>query len=469
MKTPSFLAGAARVDITPPLGTLINGDLISHYARFIHDTLYAKALVMQSGRETVAIVVVDICAMPKDFLDEIKAVIQRQTGITPANILISSTHTHAAGSVMSLLMGAADLPYRQKLFGLIPQAVQRAQQQLRPATVGFGRTDVPEHVVCRRFFMKEGYQALNPVTGGLDGVKTNPFGAEDFIDRRVSTVDPEVGFLAIRGLDGKWISLLANYSLHYVGDWENGTISADYFGYFSEHIREKLDAGDDFVAMMSNGTSGEINIWDFLDPNRYPSELFAKSQRIGTDLAEKVFEALPDVDWQADPCLAARYAEVSVGVRKPTSSELETAKAVVASTNFEAISVTSAEAWHPVYAREQVLLNDYPDSVPFPVQAIQIGNGFIGALGGEFFAETGLQLKTALLPTPYFTITMANGYVGYVPPAHELQRGGYETWRCRTSFLTESAEEIIRTRLLHLLQAQDEAIIADDQQLFRGI
>lgn len=463
MPTPSFWAGAARVDITPPLGTLINGDLITHYARSIHDALYAKALVMQSGKQMVAIVVVDSCAMPKEFLDEVKAGIHQQTGILPANMLISSTHTHAAGSVMSLLMGAADLPYRQKLAGLIPRAVERAIQQLRPAKIGYGRVDAPEHVVCRRFFMKDGYEAVNPVTGGLDDIKTNPFGAEAFIDHRASVVDPEVSFLAVRGLDDQWISVLANYSLHYVGDWENGTITADYFGVFSEQIREKLGAGDDFVGMMSNGTSGEVNIWDFLNPGRYPGAFFAKSQLIGSDLAEKICAALPTVDWQTNPQLASQYAEVSVGVRKPTPAEVEAAKTVVATTDFERMTA-SADDWYPVYAREQVLLNDYPDSIKFPVQAIQLGSGMIGALGGEFFAETGLRLKAALPGTSYFTMTMANGYVGYVPPAHELKRGGYETWRCRTSFLEESAEEIIRTRLLDLLQTKNEAVTVGVQQ-----
>ncbi|RAJ94523.1 hypothetical protein LX87_04410 [Larkinella arboricola] len=454
MNVPTFQAGAARVDITPPLGTLINGDFITHYARFIHDPLYAKALVLQQGETTVALVIVDICAMPKDFLDAVKRDIQEQTGLLPQNILISSTHTHAAGSVASLLLGAADLPYRQKLPGLLVESVKAALQNRRPAKIGFGAVDVPEHVVCRRFFMKEGYQALNPVTGGLDGVKTNPFGDEQQIDRRVVPVDPEVGFLAVKGLDDQWISLLANYSLHYVGDWENGSITADYFGVFSEEIGRLLQAGSGFVGMMSNGTSGEANIWDFLDPDRYPTEQFAKSELIGKAIAGKVFSALQTVEWQTAPALSAQYAEVTAGVRKPSADELEVARELVAETYYEAIQQVDMDVLRRIYAREQVLLNDYPDTIEFPVQALQIGTGRIGALGGEFFAETGLKLKQS--HSPYFTITMANGYVGYVPPAHEIERGGYETWRCRTSFLEPGAEETIRTKLAELLKTQAE-------------
>ncbi|GAB3925572.1 hypothetical protein [Larkinella terrae] len=446
----NFQAGAAQVDITPPLGTLINGDFITHYARSIHDPLFAKALVLQQGDTLVALVIVDICAMPRDFLDAVKISIQEETGLLPQNVLIASTHTHAGGSIASLLLGAADLPYRQKLPGLLIESVKAALQTLRPAKIGFGAVDVPEHVVCRRFFMKEGYVARNPVSGGVDGVKTNPFGDEQQIDRRVVPVDPQVSFLAVKGADDQWISLLANYSLHYVGDWENGTITADYFGVFSNEIGRLLQAGPGFVGMMSNGTSGEANIWDFLDPDRYPKAHFAKSDLIGKAIAGKVAEALQSVDWQSDPALSAQYADVEAGVRKPSAEELEAAKVLVAETYYENIQHLDMDVLRRIYAREQVLLNDYPDTNVFPVQAIRIGNGQIGALGGEFFAETGLRLKENR--SPYFTITMANGYIGYIPPAHEIERGGYETWRCRTSFLELSAEETIRTKLAELLE-----------------
>lgn len=454
MNAQDFQAGAAQVDITPPLGTLINGDFITHYARFIHDPLYAKALLLQQGGTTIALVIVDICAMPKDFLDAVKNRIQDETGLLPQNILMASTHTHAAGSVASLLLGAADLPYRQKLPDLLVESVKAAWQNLRPAKIGFGAVDVPEHVVCRRFFMKEGYQALNPVTGGLDGVKTNPFGDEQQIDRRVVPVDSEVGFLAVKGLDEKWISILANYSLHYVGDWENSTITADYFGVFSNEIGRLLGSDPGFVGMMSNGTSGEANIWDFLDPDRYPKEHFAKSELIGKDIAKKVFEALQTADWQINPALSAQYTEVVTGVRKPSADELEAAKEIVAESYYENIQQVDRDALRRVYAREQVLLNEYPDTNVFPVQALQIGDVQIGALGAEFFAETGLKLKQNR--SSYFTITMANGYIGYVPPAHEIERGGYETWRCRTSFLEPGAEETIRTKLDELLKSSVE-------------
>lgn len=447
----SLFAGAAKTDITPPLGTFINGDFVSHYAVFIHDSLYAKVLILKYGVMTIAMVVVDICVMPKEFVDEVKSAITEQTGILFQHILISSTHTHAAGSVASVYLASADLLYMKKLPGLIVQAVKQAKQNMRPARVGFGSVDVPEHVRCRRYLMKEEYKPINPVSGEIDKVKTNPFGVSDQIIRSIATPDPQVSFLAVRGIDGHWISLLANYSLHYVGDWDNGTISADYFGEFSRQIQKKLSANADFVGMMSNGTSGDINIWDFQNTGSYPSGNFRKSGFIGEDIAEKVFQSLFAIQWEDDPSIAVKYEELSLNVRKPGSYILEKAKAIIAETEYENLKVDE-EGLRGIYAREQVLLNELPDQLLFPVQAIKIGNGIIGGLGAEIFSETGLWLKENSPAKKYFTIGLANANLGYLPPAGEMKKGGYETWRSRTSKLHERAEEEVKNKMLQLIK-----------------
>lgn len=447
----TFYAGAAKVKTTPPLGTRINGDFVTHYANFVHDDLYSRAVVMQQGPTKVAIVVVDICVMPKDFLDHVKQSITAFTGIPASHILISSTHTHAAGSVSDVHLGSVDPLYAQKLPGLIVQSVVDASEKLRPAQIAFGRVNAPEHLLCRRYFMNDAYVPVNPVTGKADQVKTNPFGAEQYIEKSVAPVDPELGYLAIKGMDGKWIGLVANYSLHYVGDWPNGAISADYFGVFTQHLADLLDADDDFVGVMSNGTSGDVNIWDFLDSERYPREYFMKSKLIGTELAEHVIESIVGLSWQANPALSALYEDVELRVMKPTDEEMSLASDIVSKADYENIVVDN-EGLKKLYAREQLLLNEFSDTRICPVQAIKIGTGVIGALAGEFFSETGLFLKNQISAEHYFTISMANGNVGYVPPAHEIARGGYETWRCRYSCLEEGAETAVRQKLLQLSQ-----------------
>ena len=447
--TQSLLAGAAQTDITPPLGTLVNGEFVAYYAHTIHDPLFSKALVLKNEAVVLAIVMVDICAMDKEFITGVKKEIAASAGILPQNILIAATHTHYAGSILDLLGGPCDLPYRKNLGKKIVESVVEAQRRLTPAKAGFVSVDVPEHVVCRRYYMKPGYKALNPVTGEPDIIKTNPAGGEAYIDKRASEVDPELSAVAIQSLDGKWISVLANYSMHYVGDCANGTITADYFAVFSRHIAANLKAGEDFVAMLSNGTSGEANIWDFLQPDRYPKEDHQKKEMIGKDLAAQLNEALENIRWEHDLSLHASLRYVTLGVRKPSAAEVEAAKKIVAQTDYRLIN-PDAEAMVNIYAREQVFLNEYPDEIQFPVQALKIGDITIGALGGEFFAETGLSLKKKINTDKYFTITMANDYIGYVPPAHEIEKGGYETWRCRSSHIKPDGEAIVRNALFEM-------------------
>lgn len=447
----NFQAGAAKVDITPSLGTIIGADFLPHYARFIHDPLYAKSLVFQDNDNIIAIIVVDICIMDTDFMDDVKSKILWFTGIEPINVLLASNHNHAAGDIINLLGGAADVAYKKKLPNLIVESVKLAKANLQPAKIASDLVNVPEYVRCRRYLMAEGYEAKNPVTRKNDIVKTNPFGGEDKIIEPAAKTDPELSFLAVKTLDDKWISVLANYSLHYVGDWPDDSITADYFGEFSKQIKEKLGADEDFIGIMSNGTSGDINIWDFMNPDRFPKEHYAKTRLIGGDLAQKAFEKMDSLTWEIEPTISVKYDELTLNIRKPSAQELEIAKKGFVENDFDNLSLKS-DMIQRIYDREQLLLNEFPDTSTLGVQAIKIGNLVIGAMPGEFFAETGLKLKEGINLHNYFTISLANSYGGYVPPAHEIDRGGYETWRARSSFLEQNAEEKIREKLAELIK-----------------
>ncbi len=316
-KMNNFLAGSAKVDITPTHGSIIGVDFFPQFAQTIHDKLYPKAIVFEHMGIKVAIVVVDICIMPSDFMADVKRRIEKITNIIPENIMLSSTHTHGSGDVVGLLGGAVDIAYRNKIPDLIAESVLKALEKMKPAKVASGAVDVPEHVLCRRYYMKKDYNPINPINGRTEKIKTNPIGIEHLIDHSViQNVDSELGFLAIKDLDDNWVAILANYCLHYVGDWDEGTITADYYGKFSQLIQEKLNADSDFVGIMSYGTGGDVNIWDFLNPKRYPIENFKKTELISNDLSDCVVEALDRVNWHSNPKLGVEYAELPLPINK---------------------------------------------------------------------------------------------------------------------------------------------------------
>jgi hypothetical protein len=104
-----------------------------------------------------------------------------------------------------------------------------------------------------------------------------------------------------------------------------------------------------------------------------------------------------------------------------------------------------------IYARETVLMNDYPKHVSVILQAFRVGDLAITAIPCEVFVELGLELKQASPFTRTFTISLANGYNGYLPTPAQHELGGYETWRARSSYLEVEAAPKITGTLSDLL------------------
>jgi neutral ceramidase len=104
-----------------------------------------------------------------------------------------------------------------------------------------------------------------------------------------------------------------------------------------------------------------------------------------------------------------------------------------------------------VYARETVLLDQMPSTRELVLQAIRVGDLGIAALPNETFGSSGLTIKQKSPLRPTFTIDLANGYLGYIPPPEVYKLGGYTSWRARTSCLEIEAEPKIVSTVLTLL------------------
>src|SRR5207237_7814842 len=101
---------------------------------------------------------------------------------------------------------------------------------------------------------------------------------------------------------------------------------------------------------------------------------------------------------------------------------------------------------------ETVLLAEGPPTRELKLQALRVGELGIAAIPCEVFAETGLAIKTASPLRPTFTIELANGHDGYIPPPEQHALGGYTTWRARSSCLEVNAEPKIRAAVIELLE-----------------
>jgi hypothetical protein len=440
-------AGAAASNITPRLGVSINGYFNERKAKGIHDELNARCLALDNGETRLAFVVCDSCMIGRETTDAIKSRIQNRTGLAADHILISATHSHTAPASVGLFMSEADLAYVDFMIGRIADGVERAIHNLTPAKFAWESIDEPELVSNRRWRLRPGTMPANPFGKTNDLVKMNPIPESPDLVEPAGPVDPQVSFVLLKTLDNRPIALLGNYSLHYVGTESDLEVSSDYYGEFCDLVRERLAperSDPPFVALMSNGTSGDINNTSFRK-KRPPQAPYAQVRIVAKTLADHVADACDNLEYHNWLPLNVRQKEIHVGVRHPDASDLARSEAILRATGSRPLA-NSAE----VYAREGVLLDRYPSTVPVLLQAIKIGDLRIAAIPCEVFAEIGLEIKKRLRPKPAFTIELANGYNGYLPTPEQHKLGGYETWRARSSYLEAGASPKIVSALMAL-------------------
>lgn len=143
-----FRAGAVAIDITPlSFPVFINGGMTSISASAVTTPIHARAVVMEDDGERVALVVVDSCMLQRSFLDEVKAMASRRTGIRTDHMLISATHAHSAPAAMGCLGTDADHAHQSlgDALGMVGQGEDAGklifQSANRPWLIG--RTAIP--------------------------------------------------------------------------------------------------------------------------------------------------------------------------------------------------------------------------------------------------------------------------------------------------------------------------------------
>jgi neutral ceramidase len=451
-------AGAHIQPISPTkFPAPVNGGMKGNFATSVHDHMQARCIAIQDGTNTILLCVIDACMVPREVCEQAKEIVAEKTGVPRTHMLISATHTHSAATLTPVFQSDADPEYVASVPARIAQGMIQSFQNLEPAEIGWSKASNAAQVFNRRWLMKEGETYVNPFGVTTDRVQMNPGHRNAKVEKPSGPVDPEVCVLAVRSkTDHRPLAMLANYSLHYVGG--NPPISADYFAVFADEVGQRLKTADErfqnkvpFVAAMSNGTSGNINNVDYSSPAPQPRPMPGEQLRkVAASVAETAIEAYNKISFHSEVSLDAVEDDLTLKVRKASASELETAKKVLETTPKDKDGQFSDRT--AIYAREAVALDAYPDTVPVKLQVLKIGELSIAAIPCEVFVEIGLQLKQESPFAQHFTISLANGYNGYLPTAQHHQWGGYETWRARSSYLEVSAADQIIDRLNNMLR-----------------
>lgn len=450
-----FRAGASLSNITPPLGEGIVGNFgTPPPAKHIHDQLHVRSLVLDDGETRLVFAVVDNVGIKREVFDEAKKLVHQATGLAKEQMLMSATHTHSsisAGGGGAKRMGwTADQPmdeYQRFIARRIADGIQVAMNNLRPARIGWGAGQVPQHLFNRRWKMKPGTPIPNPF-GGQDKVLMNPGVGNPNLLEPAGPTDPEVSFLSVQSLQGQPIAVLGNYSLHYVGGVPDNDISADYFAVFADRIQELLKADRQdppFVGIMSNGTSGDVNNINF-GGRKETNPPYAKMRLVANDVAQEVLRVYKTVQHRDWVRLLAVQTELPLQVRKPTAEMVTYARQVQA----KPTTATPSHKNERAYAERTLQVEkEWPDQINVILQAFKIGELGIAAIPFEVFTQTGLEIKAKSPLKPTFTIELANGSYGYLPTPEQHKLGGYETWLGTNRVETEASEKIT-AKLLEL-------------------
>ncbi|HUW57275.1 MAG TPA: hypothetical protein VMZ92_11630 [Planctomycetota bacterium] len=230
-------AGAARVKITPKVGTRMAS--VSSNSEGILDDIYVRVLLLQEdGKDLVAWLHIDNLYMPGRV--EMPPILQEKLGVKPENIFWSATHTHNSGAPW------ASKAFTEQIIAGFTEAAEAAAARMNPVRVGIARTNA-------RF-------NFNRVMKGPDGNTYSTLDAKYMtflLDSRET--DTELATIWFVGDDAQPVAAVVYYTGHAnmlcrVMPW----ISGDWSGWTERLLEDASGA----VVMHVQGPLGDTDMRD---------------------------------------------------------------------------------------------------------------------------------------------------------------------------------------------------------------
>jgi neutral ceramidase len=444
-----LLAGAATVDITPPLPVDVLGYVRRAVApRTVWEPLEANACVLRTDDTTLVIVAADVVGLTTAMADRIRARIAEVVDVDPANILLNSSHSHASpwpGATVKM-GGEADgwtereLRYWESIPDLYASAAVQAADALQPARIAGGVGRVHGLAVNRRERTDDGRTILG-------------WNREGFIDESVVSIRVD----AARGdpADPEPIATIVGFGCHpvIVGP-EVPHIGPDFVGPLRTHLGGVLRPGS--VTVFLQGAAGDV----------LPLEAFMESHgtevAFGERLALEAAHAVADLDPRPMTIDRTAYGSVTPislyrrrladdppeqplrAVRRlvdlpllelPTAGSLEE-ELVERRTDLErreaageSRATTNPVKYHIRWIElmlEQERGGGRPTTSRGEIWAARVADCAIVGAPGEIFGAIGAAVRAAS-PAP---VTLFAGYcqgvLGYIATPEEYPFGGYE-------------------------------------------
>lgn len=406
-------AGLSKSCISPPIGAPLAGFAAREgVCEGIHDELYSRALVIESGGNTVAFVSLDVLALASDFVNMVREKIQAKTGIGRDAILIASTHTHAGPVTVKTFFNpedSLDRGFMEVVAKAIEDSVVSAWETRQPSRIGVG-------------------------SGWVDGIGVN---------RRTSDkkpVDEEIGIIKVEDPAGKLRAVLMNYSCHPTVLGSDNLLATGDFPFFAIERVEK-EIGEGGFAMFVNGTQGNISMGHSSELSAIgvitPGRTFEHAEELGNKLAEATLDVLGGIGTNDSPKIEVVVSQARFPLKAFPGLEAAEQDLITAEKELETVSGDGAPIESVMkakskrlyasitdfYARETSIFED--GHLPVELQAVRIDNAMFLAIPAEVFVEIGLEIKRQALQK-IFIVGIANGYIGYLPTEAAYAANGYE-------------------------------------------
>jgi hypothetical protein len=398
-------AGAAKVDIAPKDLTglwMVWGQPFDG----VHDPIYARAVVVDNGTTTAAIISTDLV----EFGDTtaLRERIQRELSIPVDHIILSASHDHNAprgGPITPGSSSAEGRPYSppsyiQFVDDSIVEAVKKAKVAEQPARVGVGagRADVN---VYRNGYNGKGWGGADP-----DGPS-----------------DKTVWVVKVETLTGEPIALLMNYAVHStVGGPQNTMVTGDLAGaaerFVERHYKDKA------VALWTMGPAGDQN------PKYDPAGggMGGNGPKNTDNAAYEAMDAMGFIVGSEAILTAGRIKEMTSTAHIAAGESVFSCATVPQRQGPQnppqstlASNAANRPATPPVGGGEMFKPNpNFHDTIPYPtsmkihLNLIEINQIAITGVSGEVFTNIYLHLKKDSPLSNTIMVTMSNDRIGYI-------------------------------------------------------
>jgi hypothetical protein len=394
--------GAAKVDITPPLGMQLEGfEVRVDGASGIHDPLHARALVAEGADgTTVALVVADLIQIDARLQGLVADEVREKTGIPRERLQLAGTHTHSGPRLLE--PSEAERTIGHAIAGAVARAWEDRREAV--AAVGIGRV--------------EGIGANRRPNGG--------------------PVDDRVTVTRFDGVDGRPIATHASYGCHPTTLGPNNLLySADFPGVLCRLVDESVGG----VTIFSTGPQGDVNPGGYSPEGSMvgvvvPWRTFESAERYGRILADCVLAVRDGLA----PVPSGRVWGDSqvVELRRKRLPDLAVARAAASTARASEQAVREADltadaTYHALVAAayaeliaDQAADPDRDGPVRVRASALAFGPLLHVGIQGELFVALGQRIRAALGDETTCVAALCDGTVGYIPTADAFSVGGYE-------------------------------------------